>query len=328
MTALRTIQTAPAKANELFAKIADTTPGAVKTRETLFAELKTELELITQIERDHLLPVLRKNAGTKDIAPKIADRLTQMKASLASLDAATKEGTDFPGQVAALKKLFQAHLRDEKNELLPAIQKALSDEQLEAVATKVEADKTAAETAEREAADARRVEARRVREAEEARAAAVEAAEKAQKKAAADASRIAKVAAKAAEERAEEAAAALRAGVETAAKVQKQASAQMAEAAHSATAISDRAFAAARVAPILAEGFQNASREWMGWAQGRMQRQVSGLGELLACRSPSDLVQIQTRLVREGVDALTETSGRLSQIAAATADKAARTVSA
>ena len=35
------IQTSPAKANELFAKLAETSPNAVKTRERLFADLRT-----------------------------------------------------------------------------------------------------------------------------------------------------------------------------------------------------------------------------------------------------------------------------------------------
>jgi hypothetical protein len=43
---LRTLmQAGPTKANELFAKLGETSDGAVKTREKLFAELKTELEL-------------------------------------------------------------------------------------------------------------------------------------------------------------------------------------------------------------------------------------------------------------------------------------------
>ena len=41
---LRTLmQVGPTKANELFAKLAETSDGAVKTREKLFAELKGEL---------------------------------------------------------------------------------------------------------------------------------------------------------------------------------------------------------------------------------------------------------------------------------------------
>ena len=41
------MQAGPAKANELFARLAETSDGAVKTREKLFTELKSELELHT-----------------------------------------------------------------------------------------------------------------------------------------------------------------------------------------------------------------------------------------------------------------------------------------
>jgi Hemerythrin HHE cation binding domain len=54
------IQTSPAKANELFAKLAETSGNAVKTRERLFSELKEELELQMRLEEQHLFPVLRK----------------------------------------------------------------------------------------------------------------------------------------------------------------------------------------------------------------------------------------------------------------------------
>src|SRR5215213_9498057 len=53
MTTIRQlIQTSPAKANELFAKLAETSENAVKTRERLFADLKEELELLARLEED------------------------------------------------------------------------------------------------------------------------------------------------------------------------------------------------------------------------------------------------------------------------------------
>jgi hypothetical protein len=49
MTTIRQlIQNGPAKANEFFAKLADTSDTAVKTRERLFADLKEELELLAR----------------------------------------------------------------------------------------------------------------------------------------------------------------------------------------------------------------------------------------------------------------------------------------
>ena len=51
MTTIRQlIQTSPAKANELLAKLEDTSDTAVKTRDRLFSELKVELELLARLE--------------------------------------------------------------------------------------------------------------------------------------------------------------------------------------------------------------------------------------------------------------------------------------
>src|SRR5215216_6871401 len=69
MTTIRQlIQNGPAKANELFAKLGDTSDTAVKTRERLFAELKEELELLARVEEEHIFPVLRRNKKTKRLS--------------------------------------------------------------------------------------------------------------------------------------------------------------------------------------------------------------------------------------------------------------------
>ncbi len=63
-----------------------------------------------------------------------------------------------------LRKAFQQHVRDEKNELLPAVLKALSDEEAQAVVEKIEGEKAEIEEAKRAEAEQRRAEARRERE--------------------------------------------------------------------------------------------------------------------------------------------------------------------
>ena len=61
------IQASPAKANELFARLVETSDNAVKTRERLLVDLKSELELLAKLEEEHLFPVLRKHKETKDL---------------------------------------------------------------------------------------------------------------------------------------------------------------------------------------------------------------------------------------------------------------------
>src|ERR671917_58538 len=95
------IQTSPAKATELFTKLAETSGNAVKTRERLLAELR---------------------------------------------------------------KAFQQHVRDERKEFLPAVLKALDDEEAEAIVEKIEGAKAEVEEAKRAEAEEARAAAREERE--------------------------------------------------------------------------------------------------------------------------------------------------------------------
>lgn len=154
MTITQMIQTSPLKANELFGKLADTSEGAVKTREKLFAELKEELELHTRLEEQHLFPVLRRHKETKDLVTDAVNDDKQTRALLAELERLPKDGDDFPRKLTELRKVFQSHVRDEKKDLLPVVRKALSDEEAQAIAETIEADRAKAEEAKREEARA------------------------------------------------------------------------------------------------------------------------------------------------------------------------------
>ena len=170
---LRTVmQAGPAKANELFAKLSETSDGAVKTREKLFTELKAELELHTNLEEQHLFPILRRNAETKELVAEAIKDNKELRAKLAELEALPKNDEAFPERLKELQKTFRQHARDEKRELLPAVQRALSEEQVQGVAEKIEAGVAEAEQARQEEVEERRLKARQEREkAERGRAA-------------------------------------------------------------------------------------------------------------------------------------------------------------
>lgn len=199
------MQSGPAKANELFSRLADTSDGAVKTRERLFAELRAELELHTSLEEQHLFPILRKNAETKELVVEAIRDNKELRAKLTELDAMAKNDPAFAEQLAELQKSFRQHARDEKKELLPAVQRALSEEQVQNVAEKMEASLAEAEQAKQDEAEERRAKAKQDREdaefaarQQELRAQQTEAAQKeqaaAEERAAATARRVAKTA--------------------------------------------------------------------------------------------------------------------------------------
>src|SRR6195952_3966120 len=133
------MQAGPAKANELFAKLSDTSDGAVKTRERLFVDLKAELELHTSLEEQHLFPVLRRNAAPKELAADAIRDNRELRARLAELETLPKNDEAFPERLKELQKVFRQHARDDKRELLPAVQRALSEEQVQNVTEKMEA---------------------------------------------------------------------------------------------------------------------------------------------------------------------------------------------
>src|ERR687885_852130 len=143
----------PSRANELFAKLAETSDGAVKTRERLFAELKAELELHASLEEEHLFPILRRNPETKGLVADAVKDNKELRAKLAELDALPKADEAFPERLKELQRAFRQHARDEKRELLPAVRRALSAEQVQGVAERIEAGLAEAEQAKQDEAE-------------------------------------------------------------------------------------------------------------------------------------------------------------------------------
>jgi DUF438 domain-containing protein len=135
----RTIgQTPPDKANELFAQLLGTANDAAEAREQLFASLAYELDLLVNLQEQHLFPVLEKHPETADLVCGARDDNQQTRGLLDEL-AVTPKGSDtFLAKVEELRKVFQQHIRNDENELLPVVLKVLNQDEVEAVVEKVE----------------------------------------------------------------------------------------------------------------------------------------------------------------------------------------------
>jgi hypothetical protein len=156
MTTRTFSQTPPDKANELFEKLLATSDNAAKTRERLLSDLKEELDLLANLQEQHLFPVLNKH-GMQDLVQEAIQDNQETSALLAELDSTPKNNAEFLNKVTELRKVFQQHIRDDKKELLPAVLKVLSDEEAEAVAEQVQDEMASVE-------EAKRAEAKRARE--------------------------------------------------------------------------------------------------------------------------------------------------------------------
>ena len=358
MTTIRQlIQTSPARANELFAKLVDTSESAVKTREKLFAELKEELELFTSLEEQHLFPVLRKHKELKDL---VREALSDNKATrklLTELDHTPKDSEEFTSRVGELRRVFQQHVRDEKKELLPAVLKALSDEEAEAVVEGFEAGKAEVEEARRAEAEQRRAEARRERERAEAQQARLEEArraEAAERREAArqereEAERIqqaaeavvttAWVAPKAAQQAVRTTQEVVQTTVSSASEATQRTTDQVVTmfgaARQRAQDLTERASqslqAVTQTSTALARGVQDVSGECLEMVQERMRTNLDGVSALVGCRTLPEFLAAHGALVRSDLELTLTNSRRMAELStklAASATAAARVATA
>ena len=165
---LRTLmQAGPAKAIELFARLAETSDNAVKTRERLFADLKAGLEQHVDLEEQHLFPILRKQPETKELVTAAIRDNKELRARLGELEALPKNDDTFLGKIAELQKAFRQHARDERRELLPAVEKALSEDQVQSIVGKIESTLAEVDQVQHNQAEEKRAAARQQREQRE-----------------------------------------------------------------------------------------------------------------------------------------------------------------
>jgi hypothetical protein len=324
MTTNRTIgQTPPDRANELFSKLLDTTNDAVQLREELFADLKQELRLLADLHEQHLFPVLEKHPDTADLVRDAREDNRKTEALLAELENTPKDNDGFVTKVAELRAVFQQHIRNDKDELLPVVLKVLSEDEVEAVVEKVEEDIAEVAQTKRAAAEPRRVAAKRGRKPA---ASALDAGETLLRVVEAEAESVQ--------------------GLTQAVgdSVQDQASAAS-EMVHDAA---DRTIAitglASDVMPrlmnhafepfqasmqsnrALMRGVATIALEWAELRQERLQNNLDRMNDLLQCRTVTDAMLVQSALVRENMERFVENNQRLAQLTAQVTQDTVRTI--
>src|SRR3954468_22996116 len=314
------IQTSPAKANELFTKLVETSGNAVKTRERLFSELKEELELQMKLEEQHLFPVLRKHKETKNLVSDALNDNKETRKALTELERTPKESDEFASKVAELRKAFQQHVRDERKEFLPAVLKALDDEEAEAIVEKIEGAKADVEEAKRAEAEEARAAAREEREAAEAVARQKRERVETVRQAAESVGNVLRVGAEAPRQVAETAREAVQSGVGIAAQMAQKAveigAFSFSDVARRVQNAAAGMTAVAQANTGLAMRYQAMWREVFQLAQQATQARTESLTRLMAVRSPQQLLEVNIDLVKGEMQRYFDGQARLSQLSA------------
>ena len=314
------IQTSPAKATELFTKLAETSGNAVKTRERLFSELKEELELQMKLEEQHLFPVLRKRKETKDLVSDALNDNKETRKALTELERTPKESEAFASKVAELRKAFQQHVRDERKEFLPAVLKALDDEEAGAIVEKIEGAKAEVEEAKRAEAEEARAAAREERE--QAEAVARQARERVEtvRQAAETVSNVVRVSTEAPRRVAETAREAVQSGVGTAAQMaQKAADFGISSFSDVTRGVQNAAASMTAVAQAntgVAMRYQAIWREVFQLAHQATQARTESMTRLMSVRSPQQLLDANVDLLKGEMQRFLDGQVRLSQLSA------------
>jgi hypothetical protein len=304
----------PDKANELFEKLLATSNTAIRSRERLLAELKQELELLATLQEEHLFPVLRRH-GRLDLLQEALTDNEETNALLAELERLPKNSAEFISRVTELRTLFQQHIRDDRRELLPAVLEVLSDEEANAMVETVEDEMASID-------EMKRADTRRAREQGEA-----------VKRVTEDVATPCGPTWRA-----------LRAwckpcrtrwtGLGAFSELTRRSTGQSLlaigrpdgvalglseEAAHNLRAV-------AQSGTVLVHGLQEISREVADRGQKRLQRNLDGMHALTRCRSMTDLVEVQSSLLRDNLEQTVENSRRIAELTIQMTDEAARTV--
>jgi phasin family protein len=74
----------------------------------------------------------------------------------------------------------------------------------------------------------------------------------------------------------------------------------------------------------IAEAMQNISREWIEFAQSRLEQNLERFQALTRCRTPQDFAAVQSELVRDNLEGFVQSARRTAEISARMADNAMR----
>ena len=252
---------------------------------------------------------MRKQKQTKELVAEAIGDNKQMRRLIGELDKISPDNAEFGSKVAELRTVFQLHVRDEKKELLPAVLKAISDEEAQDFVERIEDRKAEIEEERRSEADERRAAARHERERDES-----------VKQVAETVASTIWAGPKVAQQTARNVEETAGTGIGVMSDVAQRTSDhvfhlfdQTGEQAQQFAQQSSKGLSLMTEAgSVLARGFQELSQELWRLMQGRVQQNLDGFTALARCRSFSDLLAVQNEFVRDQMQQTIEETRTLS----------------
>ena len=111
----------------------------------VFEQIKTELELHTQIEEKIFYPALEEPEETHDLTLEAYEEHNVVKKLLQELGRARTANEEWEAKAKVLQENVEHHVEEEENELFPKAEAALGDEEIERLGERLEMAKMRAQ---------------------------------------------------------------------------------------------------------------------------------------------------------------------------------------
>jgi hemerythrin-like domain-containing protein len=135
------------KVQRMMDKLAGTTEGAHKTRDSLFTELKKELEIHAAIEEEVFYPALRDAKETADLVDEALEEHETVKQLLHDLEDTANDTEEWTSMFAELKENVEHHVEEEEGDLFKKARKVLSADTIEELGRRLQDHKEALQKA-------------------------------------------------------------------------------------------------------------------------------------------------------------------------------------
>lgn len=138
MDALELLKSDHEKVAGLLSKVENTTERALKTREDLFAQIKSELDLHAQIEEEIFYPAIENAEETREITLEAYEEHRIVKQLLSELEKMPKDDEEWTAKFTVLKESVEHHVEEEEGEMFKKVKQVLNKEEREELGKRLE----------------------------------------------------------------------------------------------------------------------------------------------------------------------------------------------
>ena len=141
MDALDLLEDDHKKVKKLLEELDSTTERGVKTREELFARIKTEMLVHESLEEELLYPALKEHPKSKEVALEGYEEHHVVNEIMGELEETPVDDEKWGAKASVMKENVEHHIEEEENEMFKKARQIFDKEDLEKLGERMEARK-------------------------------------------------------------------------------------------------------------------------------------------------------------------------------------------